>query len=86
MKTVKELRDELDELPDNERMERFFEAAINMSDITLVLAQALIHYGQHEETCTDEEICNCKLSPLQHMCVKILTAKAMCEKEDGAVN
>lgn len=48
-----------------------------------LMAQALLHYGQHEESCTDEEICSCGLTPAQNAAVDFLQKVVMMTGTDN---
>ena len=57
------------------------------TSVSTMLAYAVLKYGRHEETCTDEKVCNCELSPVQHMAADLIERfNAMQDKENGVLN
>jgi hypothetical protein len=57
------------------------------TSVSTMLAYAVLKYGKHEETCTDENVCNCELSSIQHMAADLIGHfEAMVQKESGGLN
>lgn len=75
-------REEFEALPIEERVELAAKTVDKATTLAMTMARALLMYGEHKPTCTDEKVCNCGLSPIQHFCADILDHFAVLEKED----
>lgn len=61
-------------LPLEERAE-FIKRSIDViKRRSFMLAFAVIKYGKHDESCTDEEVCTCHFTPVQELALNTIEA------------
>lgn len=80
-------KEDFESMPIEEQLKWADVSLQKATSASMLLAYAVLKYGKHEETCTDEKVCTCELSPIQHMAADLIEHfNAMQDKENGALN
>jgi len=78
--------EEFDALPAEEKLELAAKTLDKATSMAMLFCHALLKYGEHEDTCTDEKVCTCGLSPIQNMGAEMIEHFSNVISEDETLN